>query len=172
MSEGSYTYPNDTIPDNWDDFVAGQYVHYGDQEVRQLHIVVNGKNKTYPEAEQKFNFEIVRCETDCFEVIEEVEEPEAEFRFWSDASNWPNETVPVEGDDVHIEPGWKMILDVEETPVFELIRINGILIFSNETDIHLRAKHIFIRAGELHIGNETHPYPKKAQITLHGEKDN
>lgn len=38
--------------------------------------------------------------------------------------------------------------------------------------MHLRAKHIFIRAGELHIGdNETHPYPHKAKITLFGEKD-
>jgi len=152
--------------------VAGQYVHYGDQEVRELHVVMNGKNKTYPEAIQHFNFVGHRCLTSCVEEIVEVDEPEAEFRYWSDASNWPNETIPVEGDDVHIISGWKMILDVEETPVFELMRVNGILIFSNETDIHLRAKHIFVRAGEIHIGNETHPYPKKARITLHGEKDN
>jgi hypothetical protein len=36
----------------------------------------------------------------------------------------------------------------------------------------LRAKHIFIRAGELHIGNnETDPYNMTARITLHGEKN-
>jgi hypothetical protein len=64
-----------------------------------------------------------------------------------------------------------MILDIEETPILELVRINGILSFGNETDVHLRAKHVFIRAGELHIGNETHPYPNKARITLHGEKN-
>jgi hypothetical protein len=98
-------------------------------------------------------------------------ETESEFRWWSDVSNWPNETLPVEGDDVHIESGWNMILDIEETPIFKMVRINGVLTFGNETDIHLRAKHIFIRAGELHIGNETHPYPMTARITLHGEKD-
>lgn len=36
----------------------------------------------------------------------------------------------------------------------------------------MRAKHIFIRAGELHIGNnETDPYNMTARITLHGEKN-
>jgi len=103
-------------------------------------------------------------------------ETELGYRLWSDVSNWPNETLPVEGDDVHIMSGWNMVLDIEETPIFKLIRINGILSFGNETDIHLRAKHIFIRAGELHIGtNETHPYTNnatnKARITLFGEKD-
>lgn len=105
-------------------------------------------------------------------MIIEAEEVEQEFRYWSDVTNWPNETLPAEGEDVHIISGWKMILDIEETPIFELMRINGILIFGNETDVHLRAKHIFIRAGELHIGdNITHPYPKKGRITLFGEKD-
>ena len=64
-----------------------------------------------------------------------------------------------------------MILDIEETPIFKLIRINGVLIFSDESDIHLRAKHIFVRAGELHIGNETHPFQHNAHITLYGEKE-
>jgi hypothetical protein len=133
-------------------------------------MVMNGKNKTYPEQVQSFSLEGIRCVASCSEVIIEVE-TESEFRLWSDVSNWPNETLPVEGDNVHIESGWNMVLDIEETPVFELIRINGILSFGNETDIHLRAKHIFVRAGELHIGNETHPYPNKARITLHGEKN-
>lgn len=100
----------------------------------------------------------IRCVGSCVEDIVEVDEPEAEFRFWSDVTNWPNETLPVDGDDVHILSGWKMILDIEETPIVELLRVNGILIFSDEIDVHLRAKHIFVRAGELLIGNETHPY--------------
>jgi hypothetical protein len=141
-----------------------------DTETRELHFVVNGKSKTHPLAEQTVEMEGVRCVGSCVEAIVEVE-TEIGVRYWSDVSNWPNETLPVEGDDVHIESGWNMILDIEETPVFELIRINGVLTFSNETDIHLRAKHIFIRAGELHIGNETHPYNRTARITLHGEKN-
>jgi len=103
--------------------------------------------------------------------IIEVEEPEPEFRLWSDVKNWPNETLPKEGEDVHIMSGWKMILDLNVTPQFKLLRVNGILHFSDEMDVHLKAKHIFVRAGELHIGNETHPYQHNAQITLFGEKD-
>lgn len=99
----------------------------------------------------------IRCRSNCMEEIVEREE-ESEYRYWSDESNWPDEKLPEEGEDVHIESGWKMILDIEETPIFKLVRVNGLLIFSNETDVHLRAKHIFVRAGELQIGNETHPY--------------
>jgi hypothetical protein len=64
-----------------------------------------------------------------------------------------------------------MIIDIVETPIIKLMRVNGILIFSDEMDVHLRAKHIFVRAGELHIGNETNPYQHNALITLFGEKN-
>ena len=112
----------------------------------------------------------VKCVGSCVEAIVE-RETEIGLKYWSDVSIWPNETLPVEGDVVHIESGWNLILDIEETPVFDLIRVNGVLTFSNEIDIHLRAKRIFIRAGELHIGSETDPFTKTARITLHGEKD-
>jgi hypothetical protein len=52
-----------------------------------------------------------------------------------------------------------------------LIRVNGVLTFSEDMDVHLKAKHVFVRAGELHIGNETHPYEHSAKITLYGEKN-
>jgi hypothetical protein len=64
-----------------------------------------------------------------------------------------------------------MILDIAETPKLKLMRVNGLLSFSNEMDVHLKAKHIFVRAGELQIGTETNPYLYNAQITLYGEKD-
>lgn len=64
-----------------------------------------------------------------------------------------------------------MIFDLgEDSPEFGLISVNGQLIFSNETDTHLKAKHIFVRAGEIHIGNETHPHYPNATITLMGAK--
>jgi len=66
-----------------------------------------------------------------------------------------------------------MIYDLEESPIFKLIRINGRLTFKNDTEklLHLRAKHIFIRAGELHIGSKESPFMGKAKITLYGEKE-
>jgi hypothetical protein len=39
-------------------------------------------------------------------------------------------------------------------------------------DINLKAKHIFVRAGELYIGNVSEPFEAKATITLYGEKAN
>jgi hypothetical protein len=64
-----------------------------------------------------------------------------------------------------------MILDIENPPKFHTMNINGILIFSDEMDIHLQCINMWVRAGELHIGNETHPHQHMAQITLLGEKE-
>lgn len=65
-----------------------------------------------------------------------------------------------------------MVLDIEETPIINKLEINGRLRFKNEDDppasIHLRAKHIFVRVGELQVGNSTHPFERNATITLHG----
>jgi hypothetical protein len=150
---------NNTIPSSWSDYQPGQNLILNDTATREVHIVVNGKNQgSNPLTESNVFLKGIRCVGSCVEDIVEVEVEEAEFRFWSDVKNWPNETLPVAGDDVHILSGWKMILDIEETPIIELMRVNGILIFSDEMNVHLRAKHIFVRAGELHIGNETHPY--------------
>jgi hypothetical protein len=164
---------NNTIPDSDGDYMPGHNLILNDTETREVHIVVNGKNQgDNPNSESNVLLTGIRCVGSCVEDIIEVEVDElAEFRYWSDVKNWPNETLPVEGDHVHILSGWKMILDLEETPIIELIRVNGLLIFSDEMDVHLRAKHIFVRAGELHIGNETHPYQNNALITLFGEKN-
>jgi len=91
-------------------------------------------------------------------------------RYWSNTTSWPDGKLPVEGDDVHIEPAWNMILDIDP-PVLRLLRINGRLTFLNTTNIHLRAKHIYVRKGELHIGSAEYPYQFDASITLYGEKN-
>jgi hypothetical protein len=92
-------------------------------------------------------------------------------RLWSDVNNWPLKRLPVEGEDVHIESGWNMTMDLPETPIYRLVRVNGILNFKSDIDIDFKAKHIFIRAGELNIGQKDHPYEKNCKIELFGEKD-
>lgn len=149
-------------------------MHYNDTNVQELHWVVNGKNQGngWSEwAETKYEFTAIKCVTGCGEVIVEVEEVESEYRYWSDVKNWPNETLPKEGDKVEIMSGWKMFLDIPNPPKFHTININGILYFNDTMDIHLQAIIIYVRAGELHIGNETHPHQHNAQITLLGEKE-
>lgn len=57
------------------------------------------------------------------------------------------------------------------SPIYRYIEINGIVTFQqNASSLHLRANYIFIRAGELRIGNKTNPFQGTAQITLNGNQ--
>lgn len=84
------------------------------------------------------------------------------YIYWSDTSNWPNNTLPVEGQDIEIKSNWNMVFDIAESPNLGYIEINGRLSFKNDTDLHLKAKHILIRAGELVIGYKDKPFANKA----------
>jgi len=64
-----------------------------------------------------------------------------------------------------------MLLDIAETPILLLMQVNGRLTFDQTMDIHLRAKHVFVRAGELIIGTAAAPYEMNGQVSLFGEKD-
>lgn len=71
-----------------------------------------------------------------------------------------------------IESGWNMLYDISESPIVNRIEINGRLTFEDTVkDLHLRAKYIWVRAGDLIIGNKTNRFQKTAKITLYGEKD-
>lgn len=65
-----------------------------------------------------------------------------------------------------------MLYDLAESPIVNLLEINGRLTFEDGVkDLHLRAKYIWVRAGELVIGTETSRFQKNAKITLYGEKE-
>jgi len=110
-----------------------------------------------------------RCDGPCLEAVTGVT-IEKTPRYWSKAASWTSKKVPLAGEDVVIEPGWNMVLDIAETPTFGMLTVNGRLTFKDTIDVHLHAKHIFVRAGELIIGSKDAPYEKNAQITLHGKK--
>lgn len=63
-----------------------------------------------------------------------------------------------------------MVFDLAESPLIGQMQINGRLSFKADTDLHLKAKHIFVRAGELIIGSEAEPFQNQAKITLYGAK--
>lgn len=60
---------------------------------------------------------------------------------------------------MHIEPGMNVVLDIE-TPLLELVTVNGRLSFLNDETkkIHLHAKQVYVRNGELLVGEEENPY--------------
>ena len=90
-----------------------------------IQFVVNGKNPD----KNEILFEGLRCISgSCtLDAVEEVELEEGQ-RLWSDVENWGGE-LPKEGDDVVIQSGWNMLLDLEETPVYKSLTINGRLSF-------------------------------------------
>jgi len=119
---------------------------------------VSGKNQSgNPYAEQTVYQVGVRCVGACGEQLNESVPDENRTRYWSKAEDWPNNTIPGEDDDVHIMPGENWVFDLPQSPIYKLVRVNGKLTFDNTTDTHLRCKHLFIRAGELHIGSEEYP---------------
>jgi hypothetical protein len=70
-----------------------------------------------------------------------------------------------------IDVGMNIIYDVEESPIINYIQVNGRLTFKQDAPkLHLNVKYLFVRAGELIIGNKTNPYLGDARITLYGEQ--
>ena len=168
--------PNNTIATNPAEYRVGQNLvrnitDLGSKEEQYLKFIVNGKNNTMWQ-DSSLTFKGHRCIQNCNLDITEVNVT-GPLRLWSDPANWPNNTLPKADEDVHVESGWDMLYDLdEESPIYRLIRINGRLTFNHTMqNATLNAKHIFVRAGELHIGNKTHPYLGNLTIELHGEKD-
>lgn len=97
---------------------------------------------------------------------------EEEGRMWSNPASWPSGKVPVAGDEIIIEAGWNMIFDLVDSPIFKMITIDGKLSFKQKAiSLKLNVNQIYIRSGELEIGNETHPYSPEAEIVLYGRKN-
>lgn len=145
---------------------TGDFVFYNDTPVRELHFYVNGKNSS----RNPVAFQAYRCVGSCLGGIDV--EVETTLRYWSNVTSWPSGVLPVAGEDVEIKAGWNMIYDIAESPKLDMLEINGRLTFLEGADLHLHANYIFVRAGELNIGNSTDPFTGNAKITLYGNKKN
>ena len=83
---------------------------------------------------------------------------------WSDPATWPGNKVPAAGEQVTIESGKEVILDVSP-PALGGITINGKLKFADAADLELNTEWIMVH-GELEIGTEADPFTHQATITL------
>ena len=69
---------------------------------------------------------------------------------WSSRFTWGGGPPPLEGETVYIRAGQTVFLDTD-TPVLNLILIEGCLIFEDSQDVHLQAKYIFVNTGKLQV---------------------
>jgi len=117
----------------------------------------------------------------CNDATEPGQPCPEKLRYWSKPEDWDPEEdeslrkpspVPIEGESFKIPPSWNMVLDIPETPEFNLIEVNGCLGFKNEADknLHLKARKILIR-GEMYIGTKEEPFKSEAKISLFGGRN-
>ena len=108
-----------------DELVTGDNWVRNDTDTRTFEFVVNGKDESY----SRMNIRPLLCiKGFCeLEAIEEVELEEGQ-RLWSDPESWGG-TLPVDGDEVEVQSGWNMVLDLEETPKLKSLTVNGRLTF-------------------------------------------
>ncbi len=83
---------------------------------------------------------------------------------WSDPATWPDRKVPSAGDEVTIESGKDVVLDVS-SPRLHGLTVKGKLSFTDKSDVELTTEWVML-FGELAIGTEAQPHTHKATITL------
>ena len=144
---------NDTMVT--DPFEFGQNRVLNDTETRQIDFVVSG----VPAERNSIIMRGLRCLSGTCNLVNIIDVPiPSETAFWSNPSTWKSGVLPAEGDYIEIEPDMNVVLDTE-TPILAMLVINGRLSFLDDNKlIHLRAKHIFVRAGELLIGSDVAPF--------------
>ena len=69
---------------------------------------------------------------------------------WSSPYTWGGADPPREGESVVIHAGQTVVLDID-TPVLNLVLVEGELVFEDTRDLHLQAKYIFINTGRLQV---------------------
>jgi hypothetical protein len=172
---GGKNIANDSIAEAPQDYKTGQHILYEDTSIREFHFIVNGAYTEAGKMEKTRKMTAVahRCKGGkCPEFMPVISPIEKTPRFWSKVEAWSKtKVIPIAGENLIIESGWNMHLDLKETPIFDKIEINGRLTFVNDKDIHLRAKKILIRGGELRIGTKEKPYLKNGKITLYGMRN-
>jgi hypothetical protein len=179
---------NDSIAYLESGWKNGQNVVYNetDEDIwwggRALHFIVNGHNdNASPYSETNIRMTAHRNED--IEPFGNCTLADPTEKLWSSAATWTDAEgnplttsggVPVEGDDVRIAICTNVVYDLEgDSPIFQLVEVNGNLIFKDEYtfDQNFRAKHIFVRAGELMLGTVDEPLTQNVNITLYGSRN-
>jgi hypothetical protein len=94
---------------------------------------------------------------------------------WSDTETWGGDAPPLEGESISIPAGQHLLVDIDESPIINLIVVEGSLIFepsSDKTQVRtFDAYYIMVFGGYVEVGTEAFPYDSKLIITMHGNKE-
>ena len=86
---------------------------------------------------------------------------------WSDTQTWGG-FPPGEEDAVQIPKGLNLLFDIPESPVLQLVSVEGSLIFKDQPTATFDAYIILANRGYIEIGTEDDPYLGDLTITMHG----
>ena len=89
-------------------------------------------------------------------------------QLWSNASTWPNASIPMPNSDVYIDCSLYVLVDVPLPPI-NVLTICGGLEFLDDRDHFLEAHRIVITGGRLVAGNEMNPFQHQLAILLNGD---
>lgn len=89
-------------------------------------------------------------------------------RLWSNVTQWPNNRLPLAGEDVKIPGEWTIIVDVVPASIGFWMIDGDVIISSILPDVHIKAKGIWVRAGSIQAGTSTTPHPGKLTFELIG----
>lgn len=127
----------------------------------------SGKNKTGPF--EYIDVNAIICKYDC--PVSPGEAGKENFqRLWSNATQWPNGTMPVDGENVTIPENWTIWMDVNPA-IAPLLTIDGTVYVNDTRNTNITAQSIWIRQGSLTAGSLPTPYQHKLTIQLNGEQN-
>jgi len=145
-----------------DNFTLGDYVLENTSHL--LSLGINGKQNG------TLDVDAIRCRLYCPVINDNNATAENVIRLWSNASMWPNGTLPIENSIVKIPQEWKVKLDINPPNLQSLI-IDGELMFDPaKTNSTLSASIIWARLGNLTAGSAQTPFPGKILINMTGNK--
>ena len=128
----------------------GDYTH--DNSERALTLCATSRGKV--SAREYLDVNAIYCRYLCPAPLGEFEKEDF-IRFWSDPSNWPGGVLPAEGDNVTIPGPWTILMDMQPAEM-EFWQIDGrVIIPTSNTNVHIKARGIWIRAGELVTEKDT-----------------
>ena len=134
-----------------------------------MYFVINGNDGS-----SELTIKGYRCRDHC-PVDPNDEQEESEPTFWSEPTTWTNVFDPVRipeaGDEVRIITGMNVIYDMEESPIFKSIAIDGKLSFASGLNAKIHAQNIWVRRGEMNIGKVDEPYDGTIEFALYGSDD-